>query len=261
MEIVYRNCNLCEAHCGIVLQVDRADPTVLTIRGDREDPQSRGYICPKAFGLKGLQEDPDRIRRPLRRTNGDFEEIGWDEALDLVTGRLNEIRDAHGPNAIATYLGNPNAHDFGSILAGPIFQRSLGTRWRFSATSVDQLPKMVSSSLLFGKPAAFPIPDVDRTELLIVLGANPLVSNGSLLTAPDMRGRLKRLRERGGRLIVVDPRRSETAAVADRHLRIRPGTDAFLLLSMVQVLFEEDLVDCGHATDFVTGVEEMREVA
>ena len=163
MEIVHRNCNLCEAHCGIVLQVDRAKQTVLGIRGDKEDPQSRGYICPKAFGLKGLQEDPDRVRRPLRRTNGDFEEIGWDEALDLLTGRLREIRDAHGPNAIATYLGNPNAHDFGSILAGPIFQRSLGTRWRFSATSVDQLPKMLSSALLFGKPAALGLkPRVER---------------------------------------------------------------------------------------------------
>ena len=185
---------------------------------------SAGYICPKAYGLKGLQEDPDRLRRPLLRTDRGFVDIAWDEALDRAAEGLRRVRDAHGPDAVATYLGNPTAHDLGALLYAQSVLQALGTRWRFSATSVDQLPKMLSSQLLFGRPLDIPVPDVDHTDFLLVLGANPLVSNGSLMTAPDMRGRLRRLAQRGGRLVVVDPRRSETAAVADRHLFIRPGS-------------------------------------
>ncbi len=260
-EIVHRSCNLCEAHCGVSVTVDRAANRVLDIRGDEHDALSRGYVCPKAVGLRTLSEDPDRLRAPVRRVGDRFEEIGWDEAFDLVVGRLGAIRDEHGANAIATYLGNPNAHDYASTLAiGPLL-RSIGTKWRFSATSVDQLPKHVSACLMFGSMTAFPIPDVDRTDHLLVLGANPLASNGSLMTAPDMRGRLRRLRERGGRLVVVDPRRSETARIADRHLAIRPGSDALFLFAMVHVLFEEGLVDLGNLTGDVIGVDEVRDLA
>ena len=256
-EIVHRSCPLCEAHCGIAVEVDRREGRVRTVRGDEADPFSRGYICPKAYGLKGLQEDPDRIRQPLVKRDGHFVPVDWEEALELVATRLREIRDAHGPNAIGTYLGNPNAHDFGSALFMPTFQRALGTRWRFSASSVDQLPKMLSCSAIFGAPLAVPVPDVDRTDFLLVLGANPLASNGSLMTAPDMPGRLRALRERGGRLVVVDPRRSETAEVADEHLFIRPGGDAFLLLAMVNVLFAEKLVTLGDVADCTAGVEDV----
>lgn len=264
-EIVHRTCPLCEAHCGIAIEVDRAAGSVVTVRGDERDAFSRGYLCPKAYGLKGLHEDPERLRRPLRRRgargSGDFEEIGWDEAFALAGERLREIRDAHGADALATYLGNPNAHDLGSILYGPTFQKALGTRWRFSATSVDQLPKTLSSSQMFGAPGSLAVPDVDRTDYFLVLGGNPLVSNGSLMTAPDMAGRLRALRERGGTLVVVDPRRSETAEVADRHLFIRPGSDALFLFSLVHVLFDEDLAAPGRLAEFSRGIDEVRELA
>jgi len=260
-DLVHRTCPLCEAHCGIVVEVDRARLEVVTVRGDDEDPFSRGYLCPKAYGLKGLHEDPDRLRRPVVRDGTGWRETGWEQALDLVATRLRSIRDAHGADAIGTYLGNPNAHDLGSVLYGPVLQRALGTRWRFSATSVDQLPKMLSSCLLFGSPGSFAVPDVDRTQYLLVLGANPLVSNGSLLTAPDLPGRLERLRARGGKLVLVDPRRSETARVADRHLFIRPGSDALFLFALVHVLFEEGLVRPGRLLELTNGIDAVGELA
>jgi anaerobic selenocysteine-containing dehydrogenase len=266
-ETVYRTCPLCEAHCGVAVEVDRATQGVVTVRGDEQDPFSRGFLCPKAYGLKGLHEDPDRLRRPLRRrgARGDaaaqWDPIGWDEALELVASRLRALREAHGADAVATYLGNPNAHDLGAILYAPTFQKALGTRWRFSATSVDQLPKMVSCSQMLGSPGLFPIPDVDRTDFFLMLGANPLVSNGSLMTAPDMPARLAALRARGGKLVVVDPRRSETAAIADRHLPIRPGADAYFLFSLIQVLFADGLVRPGRLAGFTRGVDELRALA
>jgi anaerobic selenocysteine-containing dehydrogenase len=260
-DVVYRSCVLCEAHCGVAVHVDRAAREVVAIRGDEADALSRGYICPKALGMKELVEDPDRVRTPLRRVGDRFEEISWEEAFDLVALRLGAIRDANGPNAIATYLGNPNAHDFASNFSVPALVRALQTKWRFSATSVDQLPKMVSGCLLFGGVTTFPVPDVDRTDFFLVLGANPLTSNGSLMTAPDMRGRLRRLTQRGGRLVVVDPRRSETAAVADDHLAIRPGSDALFLFALVHVLFEEGLVSLGRLAEFTDGVDAVRDLA
>jgi anaerobic selenocysteine-containing dehydrogenase len=258
---VFRTCPLCEAHCGVAVELEGQEGPVRTVRGDPEDSLSRGYLCPKAYGLKGLQEDPDRLRRPLVRQGSGFREAGFEEALELAARRLREVRDARGADAIATYLGNPNAHDYGSSLYVPAFLRALGTRWRFSATSVDQLPKMMSSCLLFGAPLAIPIADIDRTDFLLVLGANPLVSNGSLMTAPDFPGRLRRLRERGGRLVVVDPRRSETAAVADEHVFLRPGTDAHFLFALVHVLFAEGSVRLGRLAEFTSGVERVGELA
>jgi anaerobic selenocysteine-containing dehydrogenase len=260
-ETVYRNCSLCEAHCGVAVSVDPAAGRVLAVRGDPEDPFSRGYLCPKAHGLKALQEDPDRLRRPLRRAGRDWQEIGWEEALDLVAGRLREIREAHGGEALGSYVGNPNAHDIGSTFYLPALLRGLGTRKRFSASSLDQLPKMLSSAALYGGGLTIPIPDVDRTDYMLILGANPLASNGSLMTAPDLPGRLRRLRARGGRLVVIDPRRSETARIADEHHFIRPGADAFLLFSMLHVLFEEGLATLGNAEGRVNGVEALRTLA
>jgi anaerobic selenocysteine-containing dehydrogenase len=266
--IVHRSCPLCEAHCGVSVEVDRREQRVVTVKGDPDDPRSRGYLCPKAYGLKGLHEDPDRLRHPLRRKGprpatspDDWEVISWEEAFDLVADRLKALREAHGANAIATFIGNPTAHDLGSLVYGQTFQRALGTKWRFSASSVDQLPKMMTSAFLYGSPLAFPVPDLDRTDYLLMLGANPLVSNGSLCTAPDFKGRLEALRARGGRLVVVDPRRSETAAIADEHVPIRPGSDAYFLLALVSVLFEEGLVQLGRLEAFTNGVEALRTLA
>jgi anaerobic selenocysteine-containing dehydrogenase len=256
---VHRTCSLCEAHCGVSVEVEAG--RVRSVRGDPDDPFSRGYICPKAHGLLSLQDDPDRLRRPLRRGPRGFEEIGWEEAFELAARRLREIREAHGPEALGAYAGNPNAHDIGSILYLPALLRGLGTRRRFSASSVDQLPKMLACAAMFGGGLSVPIPDIDRTDHLLVLGANPLASNGSLMTAPDFPGRLRRLRERGGKLVVVDPRRSETARIADEHHFLRPGTDAMLLFAMVQVLFEEGLVRLGRLEALVHGTELLRTLA
>jgi anaerobic selenocysteine-containing dehydrogenase len=260
-ETVYRNCSLCEAHCGIAIEVERDTDRILTIRGDAEDPFSRGYICPKAYGLKGLHEDPDRLRRPLRRDGDTWREIDWDEAFALVATRLRAVRDAHGPAAIASYAGNPNVHELGAGLYLPALLRALGNHKRFSASSVDQLPKQLSSLSMYGRGLTIPIPDIDRTRYLLVLGANPAVSNGSLMTAPDMPGRLARLRERGGKLVVIDPRRTETARLADEHHFIRPGGDAFFLFSLVHVLFTEDLVRLGDIAPWVRGTGELRALA
>ena len=256
---VHRSCPLCEAHCGVSVELE--GDAVRTVRGDPDDALSRGYLCPKAYGLKGLQDDPDRLRHPLIREGATFRQASWDEAIALVATRLAAIRSAHGADAIASYIGNPNAHDYAAMLYMPVFLRALGSRWRFSATSVDQLPKMLSSALLFGGPLAIPVADIDHTDFLLMLGANPLASNGSLMTAPDFPGRLAKLRERGGKLVVVDPRRSETAEIADEHLFVKPGSDAYLLLAIVHVLFAEKLVRLGALEAITNGVGQVEAIA
>jgi anaerobic selenocysteine-containing dehydrogenase len=255
---VHRICTLCEATCGISVTVD-AQEKITSIRGDDEDPFSRGYICPKAYGLKGLHEDPDRVRRPLRRKpGGGWEEISWDVAYEYTAERLLAIREQHGANALATYIGNPTAHNLHALLYLPVFNRALGTKQRYSASTVDQFPKMMSAGLMFGAGFTIPVPDLDRTEYLLVLGANPVVSNGSLMTAPDVKTRLRDIVRRGGKIVVIDPRRSETAELATEHVFIRPGTDAYLLLAMVNVLFAEDLVRLGRAEHLVRGIDDVR---
>ncbi len=234
---------------------------VVSVRGDDEDPFSRGFICPKAYALKDLQADPDRLRRPVRRTRDGWQEIGWEEAIGEAAENLLRVRSRHGSESLGIYLGNPSAHNLGSMLYGRVLIRALGSHQRFTATSVDQLPKMISSCLLFGDQLMVPVPDVDRTAYLMVIGANPLVSNGSLMTAPGMPKRLRALRAREGKLVVVDPRRTETARVADEHLPIRPGTDALFLFALVHVLFEEGLVRLGRLEPMVQGLEEARSLA
>jgi anaerobic selenocysteine-containing dehydrogenase len=255
----YRTCPLCEATCGLELTMQ--DGTVSSIRGDAEDVFSHGFICPKGFALKALHEDPDRIRMPLVRTGAGFEEVSWDDAFAEIDSRLRPLLDEHGRDAVAVYLGNPNAHNLDALLYGRAFVKSLGTRNVFSATTVDQMPKHVSSGLMFGAALSIPVPDVDRTDHLLMLGANPLASNGSLLTAPDMRGRLRAIRERGGKVVVIDPRRSRTAEQADEHHFIRPGTDAHLLFGMLNVLATEGLTDLGALATHVNGVEEVTALA
>jgi len=250
----YRSCPLCEATCGVAIEVD--GDRVVSVRGDDADPFSKGYICPKGTALADLHHDPDRLRSPMRRDGETWTPIGWDEALDYVAGKLREIRAQHGPHAIAVYQGNPSAHNLGLLTYGQLTLRTLGTKNMYSATSLDQLPHMLAALQMFGNQLLMPVPDIDRTDLFICIGANPLASNGSLMTAPDMRGRLKAIRDRGGRVIVLDPRRTETAERADRHLFIRPGTDAVLLLAMIHELFAEKLVRLGRLA--VRGLDELR---
>ena len=243
--------------CGVAIETDDRGRT-LSIHGDRDDPFSAGHICPKAVALMDVHEDPDRLRRPLRRTASGWKEITFEEALAETAEKLHAVQSAHGPNAVATYLGNPTVHNHGAVVYAQVLLQALRTRSRYSATSVDQLPSMLASYLMFGHQLLLPVPDIDRTQFFLVLGANPVVSNGSLMTAPGIERRLKALRARDGRLVVVDPRHTETAALADQHLAIRPGTDALLLLALLQVLFAEDLVRPGRAARFTDGIEDVR---
>jgi anaerobic selenocysteine-containing dehydrogenase len=256
----WRTCPLCEATCGLEITLNGDE--VSAIRGDRDDVFSHGFICPKGFALKELHADPDRIRTPLiRQADGSFAPAGWDEAFALINERLAPIL-ARDRNAVAVYLGNPNAHLLENLLYGKVLLRALQTRNVFSASTVDQFPKQMASALMFGTGTTVPVPDVDRTEHLLMLGANPLASNGSLMTAPDMRGRLRAVRARGGKLVVLDPRRSRTAEEADEHHFIRPGTDAHFLFALVHVLFEEGLADPGERLAGLSdGVETVRELA
>jgi anaerobic selenocysteine-containing dehydrogenase len=256
-ETIHRTCNLCEATCGLLVEVEAN--RVVRIRADREDPFSRGHICPKAIALKQIQEDPDRLRRPIRRTARGWEEISWPEALDDVAENLARIQLRDGNDAVGVYLGNPAAHNFGTLSYITFLFQALSTRSRFSASSVDQNPKHASSLFLFGNTFSIPIPDIDRSDFLLMLGANPIVSNGSLMTAPGFRRRMQELKRRGGRFVVVDPRRSETAEIADEHLFIPPGGDALLLAALVHVVLEEKLGRECHFADLLDGSPALRD--
>ena len=255
----YTTCPLCEATCGLELQF-APDGELVRVRGDEDDVFSQGFICPKGGSLKALHEDPDRLRAPLVRRNGELVEATWDEAFTEIAERLPPLVDAHGPNAVGVYLGNPSAHNLSAVLYGRVLLKALGTRNIYSASTVDQMPKQVSAGLMFGHLLSVPVPDVDRTDHMLILGANPLASNGSLMTAPDMRGRLRAIRERGGKVVVVDPRRSRTAEHADEHHFIRPGTDALLLAAMAREIFESGRADPGAIAEHVEGLEAAREL-
>lgn len=253
-EIRYGACNLCEAICGLEFRV--REGRIVSIRGDEADPLSRGHICPKAVALQDLHEDPDRLRRPLKRLGETWREVGWDEALDEVADRLAAIHRAHGGNAIAGYLGNPSVHNWGIMTHSGALFAPLKTRSRYSATSVDQLPHQLVSYWLYGHQLLVNVPDIDRSAFILMLGANPMASNGSLWTVPDFRRRLKAMQGRGGRLVLIDPRRTETAEVADEHHFIRPGADAAVLLALLQVLFSEKLAKPGRLAGFTDGLNE-----
>ena len=258
--IHHRVCHLCEAMCGLVIQTE--GDKVTDVRGDKDDPLSRGHVCPKAVALQDIHEDPDRLRKPMKRIRtapGEYQhvEIEWSEALDLAADALASTIEKQGVDAIGAYFGNPSVHNYGMLTHQRNLFRHIRTRNRFSATSVDQLPHHLVSLWCFGHMLLHPIPDVDRTHYFLMLGANPLASNGSIWTVPDVRQRLKDLKSRGGKLVVVDPRRTETAELASEHLFIRPGSDAAFLLAMIHVLFRDDLVAPGPLGDFTDGLDEV----
>ncbi len=253
----FATCPLCEATCGLAIEIE--GDAVVKVRGDSEDVFSAGFICPKGASIGELHSDPDRIATPLVRRDGELVPASWDEAFAAIDEKLTPIREAGDRNATAVYLGNPNAHTLDGLIYLRALAKSLGTRNIFSATSVDQLPKQIACASMFGTGLSIPIPDVDNTDYMLILGANPLASNGSLMTAPDMRGKLRAIRDRGGKVVVVDPRRTRTAEVADEHHPIRPGRDAHFLAGIVHTLVDEGLADPGSVADHLTGYEEVAE--
>jgi len=255
-KLQHQTCSLCEAMCGIL--IEHRDGQVLSIKPNRADVLSRGHICPKAVALKDLHEDPDRLRKPMRRTPGGWEEVSWEAAFEEIERRIGEIRARHGNDAVALYAGNPTVHNLGAMLAVGNFIRSVRTRNLYSATSVDQLPHMVASWAMFGHQFLVPVPDIDRTQLFLCIGGNPVASGGSIMGAPGFEKRIEALRARGGRFVVVDPRRTESADIADEHLAIRPGTDAYLLLALLHELFSTGRVDTGHLGPLLDGLEDLR---
>ncbi|MBA3470507.1 MAG: molybdopterin-dependent oxidoreductase [Herpetosiphonaceae bacterium] len=251
----FRTCPLCEAMCGLAITV-RGDE-IMSIRGDVDDPFSRGHICPKGAALQDIHTDPDRLRHPVRRTASGWERIDWDTAFAEVVAGLKAVQARHGSDAVGVYQGNPSVHNLGTSLFSPAFVKSLKTKNRFSATSVDQLPHQFVAYLMYGHQLLLPIPDLDRTDFLLILGANPAVSNGSLMTAPDVKRRLKAIRQRGGKVVVIDPRRNETAALADEHHFIRPGSDALLVLALLNTILGEGLANPDRLAAFTDGLERI----
>ena len=260
IETLRRICPTCEACCGLVIKVDRDAQKIVSIQGDPDDHRSKGYVCAKSQAFNYIYEDADRLRHPVKKTVDGWQEISWLEAFDTIAEKFSAIREKYGKDAIAFYVGNPLGHDF----AAGVYLQSLmsvaGTERFFSAGTVDQHPQQMVCWGLIGHEWLFPVPDLDRTELFICMGANPVVSQGSILGKPDVKSAMEDIQARGGKCIVIDPRRTETAEVADQHISIRPGTDAFFLMAFANVMFEEDLVDTAHLTSFVDGIEELRHV-
>ncbi len=256
--VIYRACNLCEAICGLEIVVK--ENQVLSIKGDKNDPFSKGHICPKATSLQDIQEDPNRLKFPHKKVGGKWVKIGWDEAFDMATDKLWGIQKKYGTQAVGVYLGNPNVHNYGAVTHGPQFLRLLKTRNRFSATSVDQLPHQFISNVMYGHQFLIPIPDIDHTNHMIIMGANPAVSNGSIMTVPNVKARLKAISNRGGKIIVIDPRHTETAKIAQEHHFIKPGRDVAFLLAFLNHLFAENLVNTAHLTGKLDGFDKIHDL-
>jgi len=257
-KIHYRTCNLCEAMCG--LEITYKEKKVISIVGDKKDPLSKGFICPKSQALKDLYEDKDRLKQPLRRTEKGWEEISWEEAFDEVEIQIKKIQEKYGNNSVATYQGNPNVHNLGAMLYGAPFLKSLKTKQKYSATSVDQLPHHIASLKMFGHQMLIPIPDIERTDYLLILGANPGASNGSLLTAPGFSQKIKTIQKRGGKVINIDPRYTETSKISSQHFYINPGKDALFLLTLLHVIFQNGIREKTHLSDHLKGLEDIKKI-
>ena len=257
-KIHYRTCNLCEAMCG--LKITYKEKKVISIVGDKKDPLSKGYICPKSQALKDLYEDSDRLKTPIKRVENGWEKISWIEAFEEVEHQIKKIQEKYGNDAVATYQGNPNVHNLGSMLYGGPFLKSLKTKQKYSATSADQLPHHIASLKMFGHQMLIPIPDIERTDYLLILGANPGASNGSLLTAPGFSQKIKNIQKRGGEVINIDPRYTETSKISSNHFFINPGKDALLLLSLLNVIFEQGIDEKTHLSSHLKGLEEIKEI-
>ena len=257
-KINYRTCNLCEAMCG--LKITYKEKKVISIVGDKKDPLSKGYICPKSQALKDLYEDSDRLKTPIKRVENGWEKISWIEAFEEVEHQIKKIQEKYGNDAVATYQGNPNVHNLGSMLYGGPFLKSLKTKQKYSATSADQLPHHIASLKMFGHQMLIPIPDIERTDYLLILGANPGASNGSLLTAPGFSQKIKNIQKRGGEVINIDPRYTETSKISSNHFFINPGKDALLLLSLLYVIFEQGIDEKTHLSSHLKGLEEIKEI-
>ncbi len=258
LESHYRTCNLCEAMCG--LKIEFSGQQIHSIKGDKQDPFSQGHICPKAVALQDLYTDKDRLTSPVQKTKNGWQPISWQDAFDEIAKRIKRIQQEFGRDAVGVYQGNPNVHNLEALLYAPSFFRQLKTKNRYSATSVDQLPHHLAAMLMFGHPLMLPIPDIDRTEHMIVMGANPVVSNGSIMSSPNIKKRLKAIQQRGGKIITIDPRFTETSQIADQHLPIKPGSDAFLLMAMLHFLFEHDLVHCNGLEPHLDGLEQVKQM-
>ncbi len=258
-EIHYRACNLCEAICGIEIKLENGAITL--IAGDKNDPFSRGHICPKAVALQDVYEDGNRLRFPVKRFGDEWRQISWKAAFDEIEAKIKDVQENYGRNAVAIFQGNPSVHNFGTLLNSGELLKTLKTQNSYSATSTDQLPHHFAAWTMFGHPLLMPIPDVDRTDYFLIFGANPLASNGSLMTAPDIINRLENIKKRSGKIVLIDPRKTETARVASEHHFIKPGSDVFLLLATVHTLFAENLVNLERLADFTDGVEVLREVS
>jgi len=258
MDTHYRVCNLCEAMCGLAITVDNDNvgkaKRAITIKPDRDDPFSKGSMCPKAPMLAEIHNDPERLRHPVKRDGDKWVSIEWNEAIAMVCERFSEIRSNQGRDSIASYLGNPIVHNLGMLLYIKQLTNAIGSRNVFSATSMDQLPHHFAAHHMFGHEFRIPVPDVDRTNFMIMLGANPIASNGSIMTSAGIRDRLKSIHKRGGRLILLDPRRTETAELADEHWFIKPGTDVYFLLAFLHVLFRTDQIKPGRLESYIPPV-------
>ncbi|MEP1331050.1 molybdopterin oxidoreductase family protein [Pseudophaeobacter sp.] len=257
LQTQYRTCNICEAMCGLIISHD--DTQVHSIKANPDDPLSRGHICPKAIALQDFRTDPDRVTTPLKKVDGAFVPISWDEAFDYAAERLMAVQNAHGKDGVGVYLGNPNAHKFGNLLNLPTLVKALGTSNRYSSATADQIPHHVASIHMLGHPMLIPVPDITRTDMMLILGGNPVVSNGSMMTAPGFGKHMDALQARGGRVVVIDPRRTETATRAGEHLFIRPETDAFLLLALIHEIFAAGQQDLAALADVTDGIETLKQ--
>ncbi|PCI09915.1 MAG: dehydrogenase [Flavobacteriaceae bacterium] len=254
----YRSCNLCEAICGIVIEHQNGE--ILSIKGDKEDPFSKGHICPKALALQDIYNHPDRLKQPLQKTRSGWKQISWKDAYQITSDKIKEIQAQHGNDAIAFYQGNPSVHNYGTMLFSGNLRKALRTKNNYSATSLDQLPHQYVAQLMFGHPLMIPVPDIDRTDYFLIIGANPMASNGSIMTAPGVSRRIKAIQKRGGKVVVVDPRKTETAKKADQHIFIKPVADVYLLLALIYQIFEQKGIDLKSADKYCVNLDAIENI-